>query len=167
MGNGPLRRIQGRNVSLILKHKFDLCDPENHFAYVVPLRANLCPPLQSAIFTASARHLSWLNSCNSGSVEYHRKILPNLRMETAVQYHNQCITHLVSLSGDPREVLDKNLLAAAVILRFYEEVDGESVNQYLLCTTNHQLPSAIDRRRQRDWPPKNSNLHRCSSSGRC
>lgn len=31
----------------------------------------------------------------------------------------------MSLSGDTREVQDENLLAAAVILRFYEELDGK------------------------------------------
>lgn len=102
---------------------------EKHFASIVPQRAKTCPPLQDAIFTASARHLSRLRNRDKGPIEYFGKILPDLRMETAVQYHNRCINHLVSLSGDPREVLDEGLLAAAVILRFYEEVDGKSVNQ--------------------------------------
>jgi hypothetical protein len=59
-------------------------------------------------------------------VQYAGKVLPNLTPETAIYYHNRCIDHLVSLSDNPLEAKDENLLAAAVILRFYEEVDGES-----------------------------------------
>jgi hypothetical protein len=58
-------------------------------------------------------------------VQYGGKVLPNLRPETAIYYHNSCIDHLVSLSSNPLEAKDENLLAAVIILRFYEEVDGE------------------------------------------
>lgn len=58
-------------------------------------------------------------------IKYHDKILPDLKIETAVHYHNLCINHLVTIADDPESALDENLLAAAVILRFYEEVDRE------------------------------------------
>ena len=61
-----------------------------------------------------------------------------------MQYHNRCINHLVSLSGDQREVLDEDLLAAAVILRFYEEVDGKSDNHLImLLYSNHPLEKPL------------------------
>lgn len=57
---------------------------------------------------------------------------PIIGPEVALEYQNLCISHLMSLSGDPTEVQDENLLAAAVILRFYEELDGKcSVTAFL------------------------------------
>lgn len=44
--------------------------------------------------------------------------------ETVLYYHNQCITDLRSLAGEPDAITDGNLLAAVVILRFYEELDS-------------------------------------------
>jgi hypothetical protein len=58
-------------------------------------------------------------------IHYGGKALPDLTPETAIHYHNECIAYFVSLSDHSREAQDENLLAAAVILRFYEEVDGE------------------------------------------
>ncbi|KFY90556.1 hypothetical protein V500_05116 [Pseudogymnoascus sp. VKM F-4518 (FW-2643)] len=105
--------------------EFDLCDPERHFALVVPLRARHCPALLNAIYTASARHLCRLDQYKKGNVvEYLEKQLPDLNIETAVEYHSRCIDHLVSVSDDPEAVFDENLLLASIILRFYEEVDA-------------------------------------------
>ena len=125
---------------------------------MVPQRAATCPPLLNAIFTASARHLSRLREYrDNGGIRYHGKHLPDLRIETAVQYHNRCIDHLVSLSDDPEEVLDENLLAAAIILRFYEEVDGKfhhcsggPTDNYPRACTHVMTPpnSPFDRHRQ-------------------
>ncbi|QSZ35409.1 hypothetical protein DSL72_008279 [Monilinia vaccinii-corymbosi] len=104
---------------------FDLCDPERHFALVVPHRAKQCPALLNAIYTASSRHLCRLGQYRkNGVVEYNGKQLPNLHMETAVEYHSKCIEHLVSVSDDIEALYDENLLVASVILRFYEEVDA-------------------------------------------
>lgn len=118
--------------------KFDICDGERHFACTVPLRARTCPPLLNAIYTASARHLSRIKKYWRGNqVHYGGKVLPNLTPETAIHYHNQCIAHFVSLSDHSREAQDENLLAAAVILRFYEEVDRQSFPHRPLPPTNH------------------------------
>lgn len=104
---------------------FDLCDPERHFALIVPQRARQCPALLNAIYTASARHLCRLDQYKKeNAVEYLEKRLADLHIETAVEYHSRCIEHLVSVSDDPEAVFDENLLVASVILRFYEEVDA-------------------------------------------
>lgn len=58
-------------------------------------------------------------------MHYGGKSLPTLTPETAIHYHNECIAHFVSLSDHSSEAADEDLLAAAVILRFYEEVDCE------------------------------------------
>lgn len=84
-----------------------------------------CPTLLNAIYTTSARHISRIKKYYvRDQIRYQNTFLPDLKQETALFYHNRCIEHLVSLSDDPMEVNDENLLAAAVILRFYEEVDG-------------------------------------------
>jgi hypothetical protein len=93
----------------------------------VPQRARHCPALLNAIYTASARHLCRVDEYRTdGIVEYQGKQLPDLQIETAVEYHSLCIEHLVSVSDDPKALFDENLLVASIILRFYEEVDGQS-----------------------------------------
>ena len=61
--------------------------------------------------------------------------LPKLTPDTALKYHNACIAYLIKLSSDPEHVRDENLLAAAVILRYYEEIDtsftGEDSETFL------------------------------------
>ncbi|PVH73459.1 hypothetical protein DL98DRAFT_351011, partial [Cadophora sp. DSE1049] len=104
---------------------FDLCDMERHFALIVPQRARDCPALLNAIYTASARHLCRIDQYKKqNSVEYLEKCLADLHIDTAVEYHSRCIQHLVSVSDDPDAVYDENLLAASIILRFYEELDA-------------------------------------------
>ncbi|TVY14450.1 hypothetical protein LARI1_G007024 [Lachnellula arida] len=106
---------------------FDLCDPERHFALVVPQRSQHCPALLNAIYTASARHLCRLDQYKNkkdDSVEYLEKRLPDLHIETAVEYHSRSIEHLVAVSHDSEAIFDENLLVASIILRFYEEVDA-------------------------------------------
>jgi hypothetical protein len=49
--------------------------------------------------------------------------LYDLTAETAIKYHNACIAYLIELSKDAEHIGDENLLAAAVILRYYEELD--------------------------------------------
>ena len=112
-------------LSTGLLSKFDLCDLERHFAFIVPQRARNCPALLNAIYTASARHLCRIDQYRKeDAVEYLNKPLPDLRIETAVEYHNRCIENLVSVSDDPEAIFDENLLVASIILRFYEEVDA-------------------------------------------
>lgn len=116
--------------------QFDICDGDRNFACTVPLRARTCPPLLNAIYTASARHLSRIKRYWHGNqVHYGGKVLPDLKPETAIHYHNECIAHLVSISDHSREAQDENLLAAAVILRFYEEVDCKSHLTQWSCLT--------------------------------
>jgi hypothetical protein len=46
-----------------------------------------------------------------------------LTAETALHYHNESITDLLTRSMDPEESRNEDLLAAAIILRYYEEID--------------------------------------------
>ncbi|OOO11322.1 Protein of unknown function DUF3468 [Aspergillus oryzae] len=106
---------------------FDTCDPSRHFAKVVPQRAANCPALLYAILSASARHLSRSQYLRTNEVLCLGKKLPFLGDDAALEYQSSCISQLMSLSGNPAEVADESLLAAAVILRFYEEVDSPLV----------------------------------------
>lgn len=55
---------------------------------------------------------------------YQGKYLTNLTNETALHYHDMCLKELGMVKDDEKHIYDENLLAAAIILRFYEEVDG-------------------------------------------
>ena len=79
----------------------------------------------NAIFTLAARHLASLPrfKTTDGVIQYQNIRLPKLTEETPVKYHQACIAYLIKLANDPEHVRDENLLAAAVILRHYEEID--------------------------------------------
>lgn len=99
-------------------------DPARHFTLAVPQHARRCPPLLNAIFTLAARHLASLPRFKTdGVIQYQNIRLPKLTEDTAVKYHQACIAYLMKLSSDPEHVRNENLLAAAVILRYYEEID--------------------------------------------
>ncbi|KAH0837510.1 putative arca-like protein [Fonsecaea pedrosoi] len=110
---------------------FDVGDPARHFTLAVPQRARRCPPLLNAIFTLAARHLASIPQFKTSDdmIEYQNILLPKLTEETAVKYHNACIAYLIKLSSDSEHVRDENLLAAAVILRYYEEIDPSLTNE--------------------------------------
>ncbi|PYI00349.1 hypothetical protein BO78DRAFT_45223 [Aspergillus sclerotiicarbonarius CBS 121057] len=103
---------------------FDSCDAGKHFALVVPDRAARCPALLHAVYSASARHLSRCQSTGSRPVAFAGRQLPDLGDGTALDYQTRCISYLVSLSGDTTDIQNLDLLAASVILRFYEEFDA-------------------------------------------
>ncbi|KIW94891.1 uncharacterized protein Z519_04869 [Cladophialophora bantiana CBS 173.52] len=106
---------------------FDLCDPEKHFEFIVPHRARWCPPLRNAMLAAAARHLTRVRHSKLGPENVYYldgQPVPDLTEETALHYHSECIKDLLKRSLDPEQTRDENLLAAAIILRFYEEIDS-------------------------------------------
>ncbi|KAJ5438634.1 uncharacterized protein N7458_009632 [Penicillium daleae] len=125
----PSIRVQAillRYYTEEIAHRFDLCDPEYHFTNAVPQRARSCRPLLNAILTTSARHLCGLARYRNrdGTIEWQGHALLELSQESPVYYHNECIRDLLELSLDPDQVHNENLLAAAVILRTDEEMNG-------------------------------------------
>ena len=90
---------------------FDLCDPERHFAMVVPCRAMLYSPLLNAMVALSAKYLS--QSCGYDQSISHR-------------YYQRSLRTLRPMLCDEGALMDENLFAATVILRNCEEVDGMS-----------------------------------------
>ncbi|KAL4957471.1 hypothetical protein BDW69DRAFT_191571 [Aspergillus filifer] len=120
-----------------LSRWFDLTDPQNHFATVIPQRARSCPTLLDALLAVSARHFSTLPHNQKATIlsQYGFSQSParnfqesdlNLEIneETVLHYHNRCITELRKLADQPEAVMDADLLAAVVALRFFEELDN-------------------------------------------
>ena len=104
-----------------------MCDPEKHFELIVPHRSRWCPPLRNAILASAARHISRVqNPTSSPEHVYYWEghAIPDLNEETALHYHSEGIKELLKRSMDPDEIREENLLAAAIILRFYEEIDA-------------------------------------------
>ncbi|EKG17942.1 hypothetical protein MPH_04799 [Macrophomina phaseolina MS6] len=106
-----------------LAASFDLCDPDRHFQLVVPHRAAVCPPLLNAILAVSARHWSRVGDYDPYVAE---------------RYHSECLKHLIPMLDETAALMDENLLAATVILRFLEEIDipvsGTESQSHLLGT---------------------------------
>lgn len=61
---------------------------------------------------------------NNAPLEFEGIRLPGISVHTAVRYHDICISHLLELSKDPSEQYNEDVLTAATILRFYEQIDG-------------------------------------------
>ncbi|KAL4938055.1 hypothetical protein BDV06DRAFT_232125 [Aspergillus oleicola] len=105
---------------------FDHCDPQSHFRQIVPLRAHSDLTLRNAIFAVSSRHLSRLPQFKtSQGIVYHDQLLPDLTTSSAVEYMLKCIPGLLSFHTVRDPGLQENLMAAAIILRQYEEMEEE------------------------------------------
>lgn len=82
-----------------------------------------------------------------GIIEYKGVRLPNLTANTAIEYHNACIAYLIELSNHPEHMQDEDLLAAAVILRYYEVLDtsinGEDESRSLRAFHSFMTSQAI------------------------
>jgi len=87
-----------------------------------------CPVLLYAILTASARHLTrqWLHKNPDKPVEFDGIALPELNENSAIQYHNICISYLMDVLNDPKHTINQDALIAATILRFHEQIDSKS-----------------------------------------
>ncbi|KAE8142214.1 hypothetical protein BDV38DRAFT_278386 [Aspergillus pseudotamarii] len=105
---------------------FDVCDDRRHFQVVVPHRARHCPPLRNAIYAVASRHLSRLPQYRtSKGPSYQGQVLPHLSTSTAVEYMLKCIPALIDFHKICDREYQENIMAAAVILRQYEEIEEE------------------------------------------
>lgn len=80
--------------------------------------------LLNATLAVSARHLSFLGRTDICD------------LSDFVHYQEQCLNHFIPSLNDSSVILDENILAATVTLRYLEEVDGRN-NQY-----SHTLSSS-------------------------
>ncbi|KAL2846368.1 hypothetical protein BJY01DRAFT_234623 [Aspergillus pseudoustus] len=105
---------------------FDHCDDRRHFGLVVPLRAQTCITVRNAIFAVSSRHLSRVPRYKAADgILYHGQLLPNLTTSSAVEYMLKCIPGLLTFQDVQDPEKQDNLMAAAIILRQYEEMEEE------------------------------------------
>lgn len=77
----------------------------------MPQRARQNRTLATAILALSARHLSRTTHFDSFVADH---------------YHQECLQTLIPILGENPAVLDEALLAALVVLRLLEEMDGKS-----------------------------------------
>ncbi|ODM21530.1 hypothetical protein SI65_02374 [Aspergillus cristatus] len=148
---------------------FDTSDRDHNFCYTVPERAMFCPVLRYAILTASAGHLT--QSCspyrNANNVIVYDGIhLPDLRYDTAISYHDICISYLIQMSNDPSGDFNENILTAATILRFFEQLDapsaGTDTGTYLTAVQfiiNTQRDQSFYAYRTIAGPPRDLSVH--------
>ncbi|KAI9935097.1 hypothetical protein MW887_000718 [Aspergillus wentii] len=105
---------------------FDHCDEQRHFQLEIPKRAKHCLALRNAIFAVASCHLSRLPYYTTPhGIVYHGQQLPDLKSSTAVEYMLNCIPDLIKFPEiqDPND--QESLMAAAIILRQYEEMEEE------------------------------------------
>lgn len=98
----------------------DCCDEKYHFATEVPQRALNYPVIANAILALASRHLARV----SGSEDIK-----------SAEYMSECLRIMIPVLDDPLGALDENLLAAIVILRLYEEMDGKQKRKGIGCYT--------------------------------
>lgn len=108
----------------------DICYSSRHFALVVPQRAVSCPILLKAVFAAAARHLSRVTDFDPLMAD---------------PFHQECLRYLVPTLNSNDALMDENLLAAVVILRYLEEIEGKELNllvhsKHRYCTFRLQYP---------------------------
>ncbi|KAK5206821.1 hypothetical protein LTR47_009685 [Exophiala xenobiotica] len=90
---------------------FDFSDFHRHFAYDVPLRARRNATLANAMLALAARHRSRAQEDDP---------------YVSDRYYHECLQTLIPRLGDPAAIKDDELLAAVIILRLLEEMDGWS-----------------------------------------
>jgi hypothetical protein len=93
-----------RDIAPIL----DFCDHERRFERIVPDRAPLCPPLLNALLGVAAKRLGRIG---------------NIDPLLANKYYQNCLMTLIPALSTTSAVVDENLLAAIILLRFMEESD--------------------------------------------
>ncbi|RAH51509.1 uncharacterized protein BO95DRAFT_5170 [Aspergillus brunneoviolaceus CBS 621.78] len=78
------------------------------------------------MLSASARHFSTLPQQRQLATTQQYGLKEGLAIgeESMLAYHSRSIAGLRAASQEPNAIMDENLLAAVVILRFYEELDS-------------------------------------------
>jgi hypothetical protein len=84
-------------------------DPDRHFTFDVPRRALHSPILLYAILSVSSLYLSRISNC---------------RASVAEQYYDESVRLMIPMLSNDSSAMDDNLLAATVILRVYEQMNG-------------------------------------------
>ncbi|XPS74037.1 hypothetical protein M3J09_006163 [Ascochyta lentis] len=106
---------------------FDTCDERKHFQLFVPVWARHYPPLLNAIFATSSRHLCRLARYTTlEGYQYEGQHLAGLTVHSAVEYMLACIPALKEFHRIQDKEHRKLIVATAIILRQFEEIEDES-----------------------------------------
>ncbi|KAL3450481.1 hypothetical protein BJX65DRAFT_270904 [Aspergillus insuetus] len=108
-----------RNFTENMASWVDVADVKRHFELEVPRRALYTPILRYAIFALSSRHLS--RTMGEDETE-------------SLNYHNHALRLLISAVSASQKVNDE-ILASAVILRLFEEMEADDSQGHLSATT--------------------------------
>ncbi|RAH65275.1 uncharacterized protein BO66DRAFT_383898 [Aspergillus aculeatinus CBS 121060] len=160
-----------RHFTQNLAQWFDISDRDRHFALHVPERAMFCPVLRYAVYTASAGHLNRLASCGKSleTLGFPEEARSLLSPETAIRYHDICISYLFEISHDPEEEYNEDVLTAATILRFYEQIeapslgDSEAYLNAIQFNVNTQQDESFYAWFKIHGPSRDINVHACPS----
>ncbi|KAJ3494808.1 hypothetical protein NLG97_g3835 [Lecanicillium saksenae] len=113
----PTTALQNEAISTLFFHYmqgpatwYDLCDPQRHFAEIIPQLALQNELLFSAIIALSA-------------VQRSRTSAKSLR-EVPGFYHERCVRLLIQLRDGDESLRDGTALSAACLLRSYEILNG-------------------------------------------
>jgi hypothetical protein len=136
-----VRQNVTQSYVLPLNHyQFDLCDETRYFQLVVPLRARSSLPLLAAICAVSSRHLIRNPRYRTPhGIMYQNVLLPDLTSSSAAEYMLKCIPHLFEFHNCQDDDQRANLIASAVVLRQYEELDNEVEPDVETQTENNDL----------------------------
>ncbi len=93
--------------------KLDICDPQRSFEMVVSPRAGTCLVLLNAIIAFAARHMT---NTNQGDFE-----------DIAYASQKQCLEDVIAMLHHEKARTDENILAATIILRVVQEMEGTSL----------------------------------------
>lgn len=105
--------------------RFDLCDEQSHFHYLVPRLAQKYEHLRWAIFAVAASHLSCLPQYKTPEgISFHGLPLSDLSPSVAVECLLKCIPSLRGIHEVQGSERLESLVAIAVILRQLEEIEG-------------------------------------------
>ena len=86
-----------------------------------------------------------LHSCQGHSsdvISFDGIPLPGLGSDSAIRYHSICISLLIEISNDEKEQYNEDVLTAATILRFYEQIEGLYANTMDSCVHDAHVVSA-------------------------
>ncbi|RDW72211.1 hypothetical protein BP5796_08245 [Coleophoma crateriformis] len=125
--------------------QFDYCDKQKHFSTEVIQAAATSPTLHNAILAVTAKFLS---------------VTQDFDRSTPDKYQRECLRTLIPALTVPEAMLDENLFAATVILRFFDEMteraDASHTETHVL--GSHMLVNARERARTHTSPTYTSSL---------
>ena len=103
--------------------QLDLCDPIQSFETIVPQRAKSYIILYQAMLALAARHLE--NEARHAQTFQEPPLWKRYEV-TSLKLHGKCLKYILKWKAAGNAMPDEYLVAAAIILRVFEEMEGVS-----------------------------------------